>query len=83
MKNEMLKERLLQLEAYGRRQNLRFIGVNEDKAESAAYLYKKMQAIFVNNLGISHGADIDYQRCHRIGPMGQNKSVNRFTKRGN
>ena len=85
MENEMLKERLLQLEAYGRRENLRFIGIKEDKAESAASLYKKMQDIFVNNLGISHGADFEYQRCHRIGPMGQNKSVNRevifrFTK---
>ena len=44
-----------------------------------------MQDIFVNNLGISQGDDIDYQRCHRIGPMGQNKYVNRevifrFTK---
>ena len=41
MENEMLKERLLQLEAYGRRENLRFIGIKEDKAESAASLYKK------------------------------------------
>ena len=72
--NKLLKEKLLKLEAYGRRENLVFCGVEEQISgyETVKELFKKVTNIFVNKLGIMDGAKMDYQRCHRIGPKPRN-----------
>jgi ribA/ribD-fused uncharacterized protein len=71
--NDMLKEKILKLESYGRRENLIFSGIQEEQNESGIILYKKITDVFVNKLGIAHGATIEYQRCHRLGWKARNE----------
>ena len=59
-KNNFLNEKLLQMDSYLRRENLKFAGVKENKNESAADTIAKVQSLFVNNLKISNGAELDY-----------------------
>ena len=82
-KNNFLNEKLLQMDSYLRRENLKFAGVKENKNESAADTIAKVQSLFVNNLKIPNGAELDYQRCHRIGSKVGNESrdiIIRFTR---
>ena len=75
--NLQLKEQLLKLDSYIRRENLKFSGISEDNNESALQCRKKIWDLFVNKLEIDHGKDIEFQRCHRMGPKPANGSQTR------
>ena len=77
MENSILNEKLLQMDTYLRRENLIFAGVQEDKNESAKEVIKQIQKIFIKQLKIKDGNNIDYQSCHRMGPRSRNDRVNR------
>ena len=65
--NKALQERLLQLDTYIRRENLKFSGISEDTNESNADTHKKIRSFFKNTLGMSEVDKIQFQRCHRMG----------------
>lgn len=66
--NLLLKDKLLHLDTYIRRENLKFSGISEAQNESAAECKKKLLEIFADKLGIEHCDQIQFQRCHRLGP---------------
>ena len=66
-RNIEMKERLLQLDSYIRRENLKFTGIAQDQNESSRETEKKIRNIFVKKLGINYGHEIKFQRCHRLG----------------
>ena len=66
-RNIEMKERLLQLDSYIRRENLKFTGIAEDQNESSRETERKIRNIFVKKLGINYGHEIEFQRCHRLG----------------
>ena len=65
------RKELLYIEAYGRRENLKFEGIEEqlqqangkEKEDTKAKLVDFMQ----NILGIDDGHEIEFQRVHRMG----------------
>ena len=67
LENQALNEKLLRLDIYIRRENLKFQGISEDKKESVQECWKKVKAMFVDDLEITDGAQIEFQRCHRLG----------------
>jgi ribA/ribD-fused uncharacterized protein len=66
-KNKATLDRLIQLESYIRRENLKITGIQEDKNESNYMTEKKVRDLFVKQLKIDHGYDMEFQRCHRLG----------------
>ena len=61
--NNELKDRLIKLEAYSRRENLIFYGVEQKKEENCSNVITKvMQDI----LQVENAADIKFDRCHRL-----------------
>jgi hypothetical protein len=66
--NSILKDKLIHLDTYIRRENLKFSGINEDKNETVWQCRRKMWDLFVNKLGIDYGNEIEFHRCHRLGP---------------
>jgi ribA/ribD-fused uncharacterized protein len=64
LRNELhsQSERLIQLEAYGRRENLIFNGVSQDTDESCS---NKIRNIITNKLRIN-ADNIKFDRCHRL-----------------
>ena len=69
--NSEMYEKLLHLDSYIRRENLKFAGIKEEKKESAFLTEKKIRDLFVNKLGIEYGQEIEFQRCHRLGAKQQ------------
>ena len=69
--NSEMHEKLLHLDSYIRRENLKFAGIKEEKKESAFLTEKKIRDLFVNKLGIEYGQEIEFQRCHRLGAKQQ------------
>jgi ribA/ribD-fused uncharacterized protein len=65
--NREMHEKLLHLDTYIRRENLKFTGIKEDRNESAAVTEKKIRRVFVDQLEIEYGREIEFQRCHRLG----------------
>ena len=59
-----LKQSILYLNSYSRRENLNFFGVKEEKGENTLH---KVQMIIQNNLGIENPSIIEFQRIHRLG----------------
>ena len=76
-KNLCLKENILQLDTYSRRENLRFTGILEDNQESSTLTEKKVRDVLVNTLKLKNGSKMYFQRCHRTGPAVHNDSDNR------
>ena len=72
-KNIEMHEKLLQMDLYIQRENLKVSGIDEDKNESRSSTHKKIRAFLVNSLDMSDGASIPIQRCHRIGAKLPNK----------
>ena len=73
-KNQLTEERLIQLECYIRRENLKFTGIPEDQNESNYGTEKKIREIVVKKLEIEHGYEIEFQRCHRLNVKSDTKS---------
>ena len=64
---KILEEKILKLESYTRRDNLRFLGIPEEKGETAMGCERKViQAIKTSGLGNIHPRAI--VRAHRVGP---------------
>jgi ribA/ribD-fused uncharacterized protein len=72
--NETTKERLIQLECYMRRENLKFVGISEDRNESNCMTEKKIRHLLVKQLKVEHGYEIEFQRCHRLGYKSDSKT---------
>ena len=66
--NTILKENLLKLDTYIRRENLKFSGISESNKESASECKRKLLEVFCDTLKISNTDQIKFQRCHRLGP---------------
>ena len=64
--NKLIKEKLLALDVYIRRENLKFSGLMEDDNESALQCQKKIYGLFKNQLKIVNPERIEFQRCHRL-----------------
>lgn len=75
--NTELKEKLLHLDTYIRRENLKFIGIAEGNGESVRDCHRKIREMFVNNLEIANIDDIEFQRCHRLGKKSNTGSYER------
>ena len=85
MENDNLREKLLSLEVYVRRENLRFSGLVEDQNESPGGCRKKVCDFFKNKLKIANAEKIEFQRCHRVGIRKDNKHrdiIVRFVRYG-
>ena len=77
MENADLKERLLRLDCYIRRENLKISGVPEDTNETNQQCKQKIYDIFSKDLDMRNSSNIQIQRCHRLGyrKAGQNRDI--------
>ena len=67
---EALEKKYLYLEAYSRRENLKFAGIPESKGESQEDTRRILVEFLSNQLGFHHLEEIEFQRLHRIGKKG-------------
>ena len=74
--NTILKEKLLYLDTYIRRANLKFSGIPEDKKESNKDCKRKLLDVIKDKLGIESN-QIQFQRCHRLGLKTQKSGKSR------
>ena len=74
--NQIVYDKLLRLDAYGRKENLKFAGVPENEHESNKQTLAKVRELFVNKFDMteSEANNIRFQRCHRMGPKFRNKT---------
>ena len=75
--NQEMHDKLLNLDTYIRRENLKFTGIKKDRNESAFVAEKTILELFVEKLQIEYGSEIEFQRCHRLGPKPENGKGNR------
>lgn len=68
-----LRQEVLYMGVYQRRENLRFYGIEEDP-EGAEDTQQVLIAFLQSELGIDDASDIEFQRVHRIGPFNQGAS---------
>ncbi|KAK7497605.1 hypothetical protein BaRGS_00011245 [Batillaria attramentaria] len=61
------ERRVNDLEQYGRRNNVRVLGVPEAEGENAADCEEKVLAVLRGKLGLKSMANSDIEACHRIG----------------
>ena len=67
---EALEKKYLYLEAYSRRENLKFAGIPESEGESQEDTRRILVEFLSNQLGFHHPEEIECQRIHRIGKKG-------------
>lgn len=75
--NLIMKENILHMDCYIRRENLKISGISEDRNESAQECWKKVRDMFVDNLDLDDEKLIEFQRCHRLGPKLRNANSGR------
>ena len=68
-----LRQEVLYMGVYQRRENLRFYGIEEDP-EGAEDTRQVLIDFLQSELGIEDASDIEFQRVHRIGPFNQQAS---------
>ena len=68
-----LRQEILYIGVYQRRENLRFFG-NEEAAEGAEDTRQVLTAFLMLEHGIDDASKIEFQRVHRIGPFNQEAS---------
>ena len=68
-----LRQKVLYMGVYQRRENLRFYGI-EDNPEGAEDTRQVLIDFLQSELGIDDTSDIEFQRVHRIGPFNQQAS---------
>ena len=78
--NKLIKEKLLALDVYIRRENLKFSGLMEDDNESALQCQKKIYGLFKNQLKIVNSERIEFQRCHRLSRKTDGKTRDRIVR---
>ena len=61
----------MKLEAYSRRDNLKFTGIAEVEGEGQEDKRGIIVQFLSNCLGIHHPQEIEFQRIHRIGKKGE------------
>ena len=61
----------MKLEAYSRRENLKFAGIAEVEGEGQEDKRGIIVEFLSNYLGIHHPQEIEFQRIHRIGKKGE------------
>ena len=64
--NKILKDQLLHLDWYIRRENLKIRGIPGDADESNVITVRKVRELLVDKLKLPNGNDIIFQRCHRL-----------------
>ena len=67
---EALEKKYPYLEAYSRRENLKFAGIPESEGESQQVTRGILVEFLSNQLGFHHPEEIEFQRIHRIGKKG-------------
>ena len=67
---EALEKKYLSLEAYSRRENLKFAGIPEAEGESQEETRTILVEFLSNQLGFRHPEEIEFQRIHCIGKKG-------------
>ena len=72
---ESTARRLNDLEQYGRRNNVRFLGMPEPERETPAQCEKAVLKICRDKLGLSELAELDIEACHRVGPRAPRHNV--------
>jgi ribA/ribD-fused uncharacterized protein len=83
--NHEVKERLLKLETYTRRENLKLSGLIEPNNETGDQCRKSVVAFFQDQLEITNAANIEFQRVHRLGkrvPGKDREVIVRFVRFG-
>ena len=68
-----LRQEILYMGVYQRRENLRFYGIEEDP-EGAEDTRQVLTDFLMSELGIDDANEIEFQRIHRIGPFNQEAS---------
>ena len=69
--NESLEKKYLYLEAYSRRENLKFAGISKAQGEGQDDTRGILVSFLSNQLGFTHPEEIEFQRIHRIGKKGE------------
>ena len=64
---EALEKKYLYLEAYSRRENLKFAGIPESEGESEEVTRGILVEFLSNQLGFHHPEEIEFQCIHHIG----------------
>ena len=67
---QLLEKKYLYLEAYSRRENLKFAGIPKNEGESQEDTRRILVEFLSNQLGFYHPEEIEFQRLHRIGKKG-------------
>ena len=67
---EALEKKYLYLEAYSRRENLKFAGIPKAEGESQVDTRAILVELLSNQLGFHHPEEIEFQHIHRIGKNG-------------
>ena len=65
----------MKLEAYSRRENLKFAGIPEAEGEGQEDKRRIIVEFLSNYLGIHHPEEIEFQRIHRIGKKGERHRI--------
>ena len=65
---EITQKKANDLEQYGRRNNVRFLGVPEPERETLAECEQAVLRICKDKLGLGQLAESDIEACHRVGP---------------
>ena len=65
----------MKLEAYSRRENLKFAGIAEVEGEGQEDKRGIIVEFLSNYLGIHHPQEIEFQRIHRIGKKGEHHRI--------
>ena len=72
---EALENRYPYLEAYSRRENLKFAGIPESEGESQEDTRGILVEFLSNQLGFHHPEEIEFQRVHRIRKKGDHPGM--------
>ena len=67
---EALEKKYLYLEAYSRREKLKFAGIPKSEGQSQEDTRDILVEFLSNQLGFHHPEEIEFQRIHRIGKKG-------------
>lgn len=69
LEKEEIKEQLLHMDSYSRRDNLLFSGIADNRDERDYMAKRKLLDIMKNNMGLQDVDQFKIVRCHRLGPF--------------
>jgi ribA/ribD-fused uncharacterized protein len=75
--NSQVKEQMLKVDSYTRRENLKFAGVREEDNERPNRTKQIILDLFESKLGLTDATEMRFQRCHRLGVTSDHKKTPR------